>query len=440
MTKGEQIKKTLNETKERRKTQDCKVYSCKIDASHLSKKDDEYFDRLFLEAKWLRNFLIGRNEIFKDTYKYDKVTILNKDKEKEEREIKYLSSQMKQGVLEQIKFDIRGLSRKKKKAAALKAKSGSKSKAIPAKYRTGRLKFKSRVNSINLKQHDITYVIHGKNHISLQGYKKKFRVRGLDQIPVGAELANAKLIRKPSGYYLSVTCFIPKVARALTGKENGYDFGIATHITDMHGAKDKWEFKETDRHKKLQRQVSKTYKKGQRSSRNRNKRKALCRLEHEKLTNRKQDAVRKFVSDIKTEYDFVGVQDENIAAWKSSRMRGYGRSVHYSIMGGIISKVKKLSQTVVVDKWEPTSQECLICGKKTKHSLDQRVFVCSHCGHTDDRDVHSAKVVHKKAHEKVARICMDYTDTMPEHTNEMPKEVSTAAGCAPTAQSVSRGR
>ena len=144
-------------------------------------------------------------------------------------------------------------------------------------------------------------------------------------------------------------------------------------------------------------------------------------MEYEKLKNRKLDAIRKFVSKVKKENDFIGVQDESIAAWKSSHMKGWGRSVQYSIMGGIIREIKKLSQTQIVDKWVPTSQECRICGKKTRHSLDQRTFVCSHCGHTEDRDVHSAKVVLKKA----KFVLLNLTIRM-GHTNTMPVESATS--------------
>lgn len=230
-----------------------------------------------------------------------------------------------------------------------------------------------------------------------KGFKGRLRVRGLGQIPQNAEITNAHLIQKSSGYYIAITCFVPKEQRQLTGKSVGYDFGIATHITDSNGNKHKWCFEQSKRHKRLQRKVNKTYKHGQKSSKNREHRKYLCRLEHEKLSNRKKDAIKKFVSKSKNNYDFVAIQNESLVAWKSSRMKGWGRIVHHSVMGGIISGLKKLPQMVIIDKWESTTQECLICGKKTKHELSERVYKCPHCGYSQDRDVHSAQVVLKKA-------------------------------------------
>ena len=404
MNKVESIKSTLKATRERRKTQTCKVYTCKIDHSHLTVRKQEYLNRLFLEAKWLRNHFVGLENVFEADYRCSRVFVLNKDKEHESREIRTLSSQMKQGILDQVKNDISGLAASKEKGR-----------------KVGKLKFKGRVDSINLKQFDVTYKVR-KNHIVLQGFKGQFRIRGIKQIPDSAEFANAKLIRKPSGYYLAITCYLPKEVLPRTNKQIGFDFGIETHITNSDGKKDKWSFTETKRHKKIQRKVNKTYKPEKKSSKNREYRKHLCRLEHEKLFNRKKDAINKFISAVNKDYDFVAVQDENIAEWKSSRMKGWGRIVHRSIMGGIISGIKKLPQTTVVDRWEPTTQECRICGSKTKHTLDKRLFVCSNCGHTEDRDIHSAKVVLKKA----ITICM-------ERTNITPVEDFASTGLSATA-------
>jgi transposase len=225
MSKSETIKNTLKATKQRRETQDCKVYTCKFDFSHLSKQKKEYLNRLFLEAKWLRNYIIARDDIFNETDKHTSAIVRNKDGEQEERKLKFLSSQMKQGILDQIKNDISGLSASKGKGR-----------------RVGKLKFKSRVNSIGLKQFDNTYKIKDKSHIILQGFKMPFRVNGLKQIPSDAEMANAKLLRKPSGYYIAITCYVPKTERTKTGKEIGFDFGIGTHITDTEGRKDTWNF------------------------------------------------------------------------------------------------------------------------------------------------------------------------------------------------------
>src|SRR3972149_6906043 len=96
MTKNETIKNTRLKTKLRREQQDCKVFELKFDKSHLSGKKLEFLNMLFIEAKWIYNYILSQDSVFKYDYKNKKVIVLNKDREQEEREIKYLSSQIRQ--------------------------------------------------------------------------------------------------------------------------------------------------------------------------------------------------------------------------------------------------------------------------------------------------------------------------------------------------------
>ena len=70
MTKNEQIKQTLKETHERRKTQIIKVFELKVNCHHTSKETFKKLNDMFKQAKWLINDVIGSKEnIFKYDYK-----------------------------------------------------------------------------------------------------------------------------------------------------------------------------------------------------------------------------------------------------------------------------------------------------------------------------------------------------------------------------------
>lgn len=131
--KNQIIRDTLKKTKEQRKTQICRQYELKIDKSHLNKQTLKHLKSLFLEAKWLYNHVLASGNIFETDSKIDAVKVKDHF---ETREIKHLSSQMKQEIIEQMKDNIRGLSKLKK--------NGQK---------VGHLKFKSDVNSVSLKQY-----------------------------------------------------------------------------------------------------------------------------------------------------------------------------------------------------------------------------------------------------------------------------------------------
>lgn len=363
-------------TKNKRKQQNCKVFEIKIDTSHLSKEKKSFLDRLFLEAKWFYNSIIASEDVFKYNDKVKVVTILNKDKIAEDREIKCLTAQMKQSLKDRCIGSIKSLSTKKKKGRL---------------DEVGKLKFKSKVLSIPSKQFGVTYRIENSKYIFIQGLKKHIKVSGLNQIPIEVDFANATLIKKASGYYIKLTCFLPKKEKLKTGKAIGLDFGIKDSIVDSNGNKYNFQFPETKRIKEISRKFNKS-KKGT------SKRKELynqLQVAYEKNNNKKKDAKNKIVSKLITENEVVVIQDESIKAWHQSKMKGFGRRIQYSILGGIKSGLKSHPETLVIDKWFPSTKLCPECGALNKTTLADRTYICE-CGYSQDRDIHSANNILKE--------------------------------------------
>ena len=97
MTKNETIKKSLAETRLKRKNQICKVFELKIVENRLNLKQAEALKMLFVEAKWLYNHILSTDDVFNYTIS-NKVTVKNRNGEFEEREFNYIGSQMKQSI------------------------------------------------------------------------------------------------------------------------------------------------------------------------------------------------------------------------------------------------------------------------------------------------------------------------------------------------------
>ena len=373
-------RKARLETKRKRKTQICKVYELKLDDSHLSKEKVNYLNRLFLEAKWFYNSLLSSENLFKANDKVKSVVVLNKDKEQEERELTNLSSQMKQSIKTRCEGSIKALSTTKKKR----------------RKKVGKLKYKSRVNSIPLKQFGMTFRFSGTKYLMLQGFKKAFKIIGYNQIPEEAEIANATLIRKASGYHLKVTCFLPKEEKTFEEKYIGIDFGIKTSLTLSNEEKIDLNFPVNKKTKKLQKQI-KHKKKG---SNNKYKHQKKINREIERTTNQKKDKRNKIVSYITNKFETVIVQDESIKAWHSGR---FGKKVQSSSIGGIMSDLKRKSHTpVVVDKFFPSTKLCPECGTLNNPSLSDRIYICD-CGYSLDRDVHSARNILREGLKQISR-------------------------------------
>ena len=182
-----------------------------------------------------------------------------------------------------------------------------------------------------------------------------------------------------------VTCFINKEnwkIHQTNGKEIGLDFGIKTNITTSEGKKINVSVEESERLKMLQRKLQRQVK----GSNNRYKTIKKIQREYQKIGNKKTDKTNKVVHELK-QYSTIVIQDEQIANWHKGL---FGKKVQHSCMGLIKQKLKSLPQTIVLDKYIPTTKWCPKCGKKHSIGLDERTYVCN-CGYQEDRDVHSAK-------------------------------------------------
>lgn len=369
---------TLNDTRERRKNQTCKTFEVKIDKSHLNKDTENQLNIMFLEAKWFHNYVIskirhGKNQenIFDMDYKIEKVPV-KVGYRYDIRYINYLSSQMKQELINRIKDNISGLSETKKKGR-----------------KVGKLKFKSEINSIPLMQYENTYKILDENYIKIQGIKQYMRVRGLNQIPKDSDIASANLIKKHGDFYLHITTYQDmkedKKEENIPVRHIGLDFGIAHQIVLSNGIKVEYRIpipkSLRKKHKKLSRQEM--------LGKNWNKTRTKIQKEYDELNNKKIDIKNKIVHRFKDRYQITCYQDENIKSWQ----RIWGRRILETSIGGIISTLRlKVRTPVEIDRFFPSTKKCSKCGIIREIELDERVYICKNpeCKNEMDRDWNSA--------------------------------------------------
>ena len=375
--KNERIKQTAKATREKHANMTCRVFELKISTRKMSKTQKEQITTYFREAKWRRNSIIAD---FDKAERKAKSALVKVGDEFEERQFTILGSQVIQDIYDNIKSEIKGLSTKKEKGE-----------------KVGRLRFKSYCNSIPLRQYERTYRIdfHYKR-VRIQNIKKWLRVYGLEQIPSGADITNAKLIRKASGFYLNVTCFIPKIKEKSTGQQVGIDFGIEHNLTLSNGRRIDICVRESKGVKLASKRLNKSYKRnGKKKSKNHYKRVKKLRISYEKDVNRRIDKANKAVHEILLKNDFIAIQEEMIHNWHKGL---FGRQVQSSAMGYIKAKLKKDLKTHVVERSYPSTQICPKCGNLTKHPLKKRDYDCQYCGwHHKSRDEKSAQTILKRA-------------------------------------------
>jgi len=378
--KKKKIQKTLKLTKERRHSMTCKVIECKIVSNSLSRLIQKQLNKLFLEAKWFYNSIIASKDISKFNTKIDNVSVKVKDSF-EQRNLEQISAQIKQGIHTRVFSAMSTLK-------ALKSKG----------HKIGKLKFKSEICSIPLKQHTQTFtILRNSKKIKIQGIKKPLKVNGLNQLPKNYEIANANLVRVGKDYYVKITIYVPREKNNPPNKSIGIDFGCESQLTLSNGEKIKFQIPISDRVKKLDQKLAKA-KKG---SKNRYKILAKREKAYNDISNKRKEIKNQIVNKLVKNYRVVSFQDENLQSWKSS---GHGKKIQFSAIRGIISALQRKAVTpIVVNKYYPSTQICSKCGNKQKLDQTIRTYICPDCGLVIDRDTNAAINIEKEGNNLVPR-------------------------------------
>jgi len=295
--KNETIKNTMNQTKAQRKRQSCHVFEIKVDISRLSASCHESLKRLFHEARWFYNAVLGSGGIFTFDTKIRQVVVKTPEGF-EPRDLSLLSSQMKQGLLSRIQSSLYTLSTLKKKGKTV-----------------GRLKYKPIVTSIPLKQHGNTYRIVDSHNIKIQNVSEPLRVNGIEQLE-GMELANANLVQRLGDFYLMVTCYEEKpLEQEQPCPVAGIDFNIEAgcQMVLSCGIAIGFDVQPSPSVKKYQKKLARqdrTNKNAGRSkyTKNRSKTKTKLQKAHRKATNIKTEIRRQVVHVLKTTFKILCTQ------------------------------------------------------------------------------------------------------------------------------------
>lgn len=330
-----------------------RAYSLKV-----QKPDAAYFNRLFAEAKWWTNAMIEAEDLKAFDTKQTVVGV-KRGEAVESETLQYLSAQTRQQLYRRMWDNLKGLK-------ARKANGG----------KVGRLKFRAFVNSIPLSNQSFSFK---GNRLKLGKAPKTFRVLGLHQLGNAPDIRNGRLIRKPSGIYLSVTVRLADEPVCKSGYI-GVDMGVKDALVFNDGTAVNFADKGLERQiRAAHRSISRKEK----GSKNREKAKAEVRRLEEKYRNRQDDAVNKLVNKLSPHT--VVMQDELLARWK----RLFGKKMQRGILGRFKAKLKTDSATVVLPASYPTTQFCPACSSLNKHALSERTYRCG-CGYSAPRDKHAA--------------------------------------------------
>lgn len=255
----------------------------------------------------------------------------------------------------------------------------------------GRPRFKKvkKYTSFTLKQ--AGWKLLGGNRVTLGDYNYKYA----KSREIEGEIKTVTIKRDRAGRLFicfSVVQEIELPKQVSTGKIGGFDFGLKVFLTNDEGRGYlmpqyfKENLKEIAR---LSRALSRT----QPGSRNREKARRRLARAYARLANKRQDYHFKLARELAIEYDVLFFEDLNIKAMQQMwgrKVSDLGFAEFFNILEHIAKTMGK--EVIQIDRFEPTTSVCSVCGHRQPMPLHVRVFNCQNpaCGVVLDRDHNAA--------------------------------------------------
>ena len=111
-----------------------------------------------------------------------------------------------------------------------------------------------------------------------------------------------------------------------------------------------------------------------------------------RINNKRKDAIHKFTHEVTNNHGTVVVETLNVThIIRKMPGRGARRAAQRAGMGEVLRQLSYKAQRIEQAPWYyPSSQLCSSCGHRHPMPLDQRTYVCPHCGLELDRDLNAA--------------------------------------------------
>ena len=199
---------------------------------------------------------------------------------------------------------------------------------------------------------------------------------------------------KCNQYFASVLVETEIIQKIKTGKSIGLDIGIKTFLSGSDGSTvENPKFLRDSQAKltKAQRNLSRK-KKG---SARRKKAKLKTARIHTNIANKRKDFIHKETTRLVTEFDFIGIEDLNVAGMvKNHKLAKSISDASFSEFYSVLSYKAAWhgKEVIKIGRFYPSSKTCSCCGwKNDELTLSDRIFKCKSCNLEIDRD-HNASI------------------------------------------------
>ena len=214
--------------------------------------------------------------------------------------------------------------------------------------------------------------------------------------PLEGDPKEVTLVKKPSGWYVRITCELPVVPKRVPDTAIGVDVGTTHFLTDSDGeAVDNPRFyREAEGlQKKHQKCVSRRNKKSHR----RKKAAHTLARHHERTANKRRDFISKLVYKLFHHKDNRVVVAEALTTSNMVKNKHLSKSLYDAAWTTFFEWCASIAERDGLHFHQVdarnTSQTCSCCGQKSpkKLTLRDRRFQCECCGLDMDRDHNAAR-------------------------------------------------
>jgi len=215
--------------------------------------------------------------------------------------------------------------------------------------------------------------------------------------PLDGAFKFARLVLRPSGWYVQCVTDYDAVRLAPSDKAIGLDMGITYLVADCDGGfvKNLKSFRHSAR--KLG-AAQKRLAKCKKGSRRRRKAKRLVARVHERVANQRRDKLHKVSCSYVNRYGTIVVEDLKPA----NMVRNHSLALPiFDASWGLLRfflayKAESAGRRFVAVSPHYTSQRCSRCKEMVQKSLSVRTHVCPCCGYVADRDTNAAQNILKE--------------------------------------------
>jgi putative transposase len=230
------------------------------------------------------------------------------------------------------------------------------------------------------------------------------RIRVIVHRPMVGTFKFARIVLRPSGWYLQCVCETEPAP--LPRRENavGLDMGLRYLVADSNG-----HIIDNPRHaKKTAKRLAKAQKRLARCKKGSVRRKKAqhqVARQHERIANQRKDTLHQASRSYVDGYQVIAIEDLRVANLVRNHCLAFAiADASWGLFRQLLeAKAESAGRQVIAVRPHYTSQQCSSCGASVEKSLSVRTHVCPFCGYSADRDENAARNILQRGLQVLAR-------------------------------------